>query len=76
MPQKCNLACIHRDREGVPWNFKVAFQWFTKAAEQGAAKAQCSPGCLYASGHGGIDRDPLEPAGAVGQNMGYLRFRP
>jgi TPR repeat protein len=37
---------------GIPQDYKQAFAWFTKAAEQGETKAQYSLGLMYSKGLG------------------------
>ena len=37
---------------GVPQDYKLAFKWFTKAAEQGYASAQFNLGSMYNQGDG------------------------
>ncbi|TPU38511.1 tetratricopeptide repeat protein, partial [Acinetobacter baumannii] len=35
-------------------NYKKAFEWYSKAAEQGEVKAQNNLGAYYANGDGGV----------------------
>lgn len=44
---------------GVAQNYKEAVRWFTKAAEQGDAKAQCCVGVMYCEGQG-VAQDYIE----------------
>lgn len=43
--------------EGVPKDLTKAMEWYTKAAEQGNAKAQWNVAVMHAQGQGGVDRD-------------------
>lgn len=43
--------------EGVPKDLTKAMEWYTKAAEQGNAKAQWNVAAMHAQGQGGVDRD-------------------
>jgi hypothetical protein len=45
--------------QGVDKNDTEAFKWFTKAAEQGNAQAQCSLGVMYVHGQG-VTQDDTE----------------
>ena len=38
--------------QGVDMNYKKAFEWYEKAAEQGLADAQCNLGVMYRYGQG------------------------
>lgn len=43
--------------EGVIQDYKEAAKWYTKAAEQGNAKAQFNLALMYANGEGVIQDD-------------------
>ena len=43
---------MYRDGVGVPNDDKMAFKWYTKAAEQGYADAQFELGEMYGLGRG------------------------
>jgi TPR repeat protein len=47
-----NLGLIYGKGEGVPRDFKQAFEWYKKAAEQGHLSAQSNLGVLYYNGQG------------------------
>jgi len=51
------LGLKHETGKGVPQNYKEAVKWYTKAAEQGNAKAQYSLGLMYFNGQGGVPQD-------------------
>ena len=38
--------------QGVPQDYKMAFKWYTKAAEQGYTKSQFNLGVMYRDGVG------------------------
>jgi uncharacterized protein len=46
------LGAVYAIGEGVPRDYKVAFMWFTKAAQQGLAEAQHNLGFMYGEGQG------------------------
>jgi TPR repeat protein len=48
---------MYASGKGVQQDFKQAFAWYRKAADQGDAKAQWNLGGIYASGRGGIPQD-------------------
>ena len=43
---------MHRNGEGVPQDHAKAIKYYTLAADQGVANAQCNLGCIYADGRG------------------------
>ena len=43
---------MYANGRGVPQDYKQAVKWYTKAAEQGNAKAQYNLGVMYAKGQG------------------------
>lgn len=47
-----NLGRCYYRGEGVSQDYKVAFKWFAKAAEQGHARAQTGLGIMYINGYG------------------------
>ena len=47
-----NLGNGYYTGEGVPQDYKEAFNWYRKAAEQGHSSAQNSLGVMYANGEG------------------------
>lgn len=46
------LGMMYYNGQGVPQDYKEAVSWYTKAAEQGHAKAQFSLGAMYTDGRG------------------------
>jgi TPR repeat protein len=46
------LGFLYYDGEGVPQDYKKAFEWLSKAAEQGNALAQYTLGVMYYEGFG------------------------
>ncbi|MBN1510246.1 MAG: SEL1-like repeat protein [Sedimentisphaerales bacterium] len=46
------LACMYREGEGVPQDYKEAVKWYMKAAEQENAAAQYLLGYMYREGKG------------------------
>ncbi len=46
------LAGLYAQGLGVPWDFRLAAQWFRRAAEQGHTIAQLNLGDYYARGRG------------------------
>ena len=51
-----SLGLIHQNGEGVEKDFKTAFDYYTKAADQGHVEAQTSLGELYHEGEG-VEQD-------------------
>ncbi len=49
---QCSLGELYYSGEGIEQNYKEAFKWYKKAAEQGDADAQYALGCLYGGGQG------------------------
>lgn len=47
-----NLGLIHYEGRGVRQDYKKAFEWFTKAANQGDSGAQNILGVMYDNGQG------------------------
>jgi hypothetical protein len=47
-----NLGVMYYNGYGVSQNYKEAFKWYIKAAEQGIALAQYNLGAMYANGDG------------------------
>lgn len=47
-----DLGNIYRDGENVPQDYSKAFEWYSKAANQGLAEAQFSLGFMYENGEG------------------------
>ena len=43
---------MYQNGHGVTQDYKEAGKWYTKAAEQGHAQAQCNLGWMYQNGHG------------------------
>ena len=41
---------MYEKGEGVPQDYKMAFKWYTKSAEQGVASAQNNLGNIYKEG--------------------------
>ncbi|MBX9635634.1 MAG: sel1 repeat family protein [Magnetospirillum sp.] len=56
-----NLAALYAMGEGVAKDFKLAAQWYGKAAEQGYAIAQHNLGGMFESGQG-VEKDPATAA--------------
>jgi len=57
MESQFKLGKIHITGDGVPINYKEAFNWYEKAALQGHADAQFSLGLMYDKGHIGIPKN-------------------
>lgn len=54
---QCTLGARYASGEGGEQDFAKSLEWYTKAAEQGNAKAQWNVAILYARGPGGIAQD-------------------
>ncbi len=54
---QCALGARYADGGGGEQDFAKSLEWYTKAAEQGNAKAQWNVAILYARGPGGIPQD-------------------
>lgn len=57
---QCNLAMCYENGEGVPYDLKEAFKYYTLAANQNNATAQFNLGVFYSEGKGtrwGIPKD-------------------
>ena len=48
---------MYADGWGVQQDYKTAVMWYTKAAEQGHARAQTVLGTMYANGEGVPEND-------------------
>ncbi|MBK7003385.1 MAG: SEL1-like repeat protein [Rhodoferax sp.] len=59
---QCALGARYASGEGGEQDFVKALEWYTKAAEQGNAKAQWNVAILYARGPGGITQDVQQAA--------------
>jgi hypothetical protein len=46
---------MYYNGRGVPQDYEQAAKWYTKAAEQGVAKAQYNLGVMYSKGQGVIE---------------------
>jgi TPR repeat protein len=66
------LAIMYDTGDGVPHNFPLAVDWFTRAAEGGYAVAQAKLGLMYLFGWA-VPRDPAEAAKWYGRaaTQGY-----
>lgn len=51
------LGNIYLNGDGVPIDYKKAFEWYEKAALRGHADAQFSLGLMYDKGHIGIPKN-------------------
>jgi len=51
------LGYMYKNGEGVSQDYTKALDWYTKAAEQGFAKAQYNLGLIYVEGGEGIPQD-------------------
>ncbi len=54
---QCTLGARYASGQGGEQDFAKALEWYTKAAQQGNAKAQWNVAILYARGPGGIAQD-------------------
>jgi len=52
-----NLGLMYAKGQGVPQDYKEAFKWYRKAAQQGDAGAQFNLGKCYLLGEGGMPKD-------------------
>ena len=52
MHKVVNLGVMYRNGQGATHDYKKAFEWYTKSAEQGYAIGQCNLGVMYEKGHG------------------------
>ena len=55
-----NLGNLYHDDHGVPQDYKEAFSWYRKAAEQRVVFAQYNLGVVYEKGRG-ITQDYKKP---------------
>ena len=51
-PYQTGLALMHHNGQGMPQNYAKAVEWYTRAADQGFARAQANLGVMYAKGEG------------------------
>ncbi|MBC7952858.1 MAG: sel1 repeat family protein [Rhodospirillaceae bacterium] len=56
-----NLAALYATGEGIGKDFKLAAEWYGKAAEQGYAIAQHNLGGMFETGQG-VEKDPATAA--------------
>ena len=54
-----NLGTMYKDGNGVPQDYKQAFELFKKAAQKGEATAQYNLGIMYIKGQG-VSQDYIE----------------
>ena len=54
------MAMLHAGGCGVELDDTESAPWFRLAARQGDGMAQAKLGCMYASGEGGVQADPVE----------------
>ena len=47
-----SIGNCYKKGQDVPRDYEEAVKWYTKAAKQGHAAAQCDLGFCYAVGHG------------------------
>lgn len=59
---QCALGARYASGEGGEQDFAKSLEWYTKAAQQGNAKAQWNVAILYARGPGGIAQDAQQAA--------------
>ena len=50
---------MYDNGEGVPQDYKTAVKWYTRAAEQGNARAQSNLGFMYGSTGQGVLQDNI-----------------
>jgi TPR repeat protein len=48
---------VERGRGGLEQSFSAAYEWYTKAANQGDAEAQCALGKILRTGRGSVSAD-------------------
>lgn len=53
------IASLYESGRGLPQNYAMAAEWYTKAAAQGLPSAQNDLAVLYSKGRG-VDRDPAK----------------